>query len=81
MAQVPFGSYPSPTQGYWRRDDDCYFEYHKATRLRAGFETWLSDWVFNVSDHAAFLDRVGRDRVARLKPQRNLIAAPVRFSY
>ncbi len=81
VAQVPFGSYPSPTQGYWRRDDDCYFEYHKATRLRAGFETWLSDWVFNVSDHAAFLDRVGRDRVARLKPQRNLIAAPVRFSY
>src|ERR1044071_313322 len=81
VAQVPFGSYPSPTQGYWRRDDDCYFEYNKATRLRAGFETWLSDWVFNVSDHAAFLDRVGRDRVARLKPQRNLIAAPVRFSY
>jgi glutaconate CoA-transferase subunit A len=81
VAHVPFGSYPSPTQGYSRRDDDCYFEYHKATRARAGFETWLSNWVLDVPDHAAFLDRVGRDRVGKLKPRRNLMAAPVSFSY
>jgi len=81
VAHVPFGSYPSPTQGYSRRDDDCYFEYHKATRSRAGFETWLHEWILNVADHSSFLDRVGRDRVDRLKPQRNLIAAPVSFSY
>jgi len=81
VARVPFGSYPSPTQGYSRRDDDCYFDYHKATRSRAGFEAWLQDWVFNVPDHAAFLDRVGRDRVEKLKPQRKLFAAPVSFSY
>lgn len=81
VAHVPFGSYPSPTQGYSRRDDDCYFEYHKATRSRTGFETWLQDWVLDVSDHPAFLERVGRNRVEKLKPQRDLFAAPVSYSY
>ena len=81
VAHVPFGSYPSPTQGYSRRDDACYFEYHKATRSRVGFEAWLRDWVLNMPDHAAFLDRVGRDRVEKLKPQRKLVAEPVSFSY
>jgi len=81
VVHVPLGSYPSPTQGYSRRDDDCYFDYHKATRSRAGFEAWLQDWVFNVPDHAAFLARVERDRVEKLKPQRDLFTAPVSFSY
>jgi glutaconate CoA-transferase subunit A len=81
VAHMPFGSYPSPTQGYSRRDDDCYFEYHKATRSRAGFEKWLQDWVVDVSDHPAFLERVGRNRVEQLKPQRDLFAAPVSYSY
>lgn len=81
VAHVPFGSYPSPTQGYARRDDDCYFDYHKATRSRTGFEAWLQDWVLNVPDQASFLDRLGRERVDKLKPERNLVAAPVSFSY
>src|ERR1041385_7738570 len=38
VVHEPFGSYPSPTQGYARRDDDFFFEYHKATRSREGFE-------------------------------------------
>ncbi len=81
VACVPFGSYPSPAQGYARRDDDCYFEYHQATRGRAGFEQWLREWVLDVPDHAAFLERVGRERVEKLKPQRKLVVEPVSFSY
>jgi len=32
VVHEPFGSHPSPTQGYARCDDAFYFEYHKATR-------------------------------------------------
>ena len=81
VVHVPFGSYPSPTQGYARRDDDCYFEYHKATRSRAGFETWLREWVLNVPDHLSFLERVGGNRMEKIKPRRALVAEPVSFSY
>ena len=30
VVHQPFGSHPSPTQGYTRRDDNFYFEYHEA---------------------------------------------------
>lgn len=29
VVHAPFGSHPSPAQGYARRDDDFYFDYHK----------------------------------------------------
>jgi glutaconate CoA-transferase subunit A len=76
-----FGSHPSPAQGYTRRDDSFYFEYHKETRSHDGFEKWLQTWVFSVADHGEFLDRLGGDRLKQLVPQENLLAAPVNFSY
>ena len=77
----PFGSHPSPTQGYTRRDDNFYFEYHKATRSREGFEQWLQKWVLGVKDHREFLDLLGKERVEQLKPQENLLAPAVNFNY
>jgi glutaconate CoA-transferase subunit A len=81
VVHEPFGSHPSPTQGYARRDDNFYFEYHKATRSRDGFEQWLQKWVLAVEDHREFLDLLGKERVEKLKPQGNLLAPAVNFDY
>ena len=77
----PLGAYPSPTQGYSRRDDEFYFEYHQATRTRAGFERWLRDWVLDLANHEAFLDRLGNARTEILRPKSNALAAPASFNY
>jgi glutaconate CoA-transferase, subunit A len=81
VVHQPFGSHPSPTQGYTRRDDNFYFEYHKATRSREGFEQWLQKWVLGVKDHREFLDLLGKERVEKLKPQGNLLSPAVNFDY
>jgi glutaconate CoA-transferase, subunit A len=81
VVHEPLGSHPSPTQGYSRRDDNFYFEYHKATRSREGFDEWLQKWVLSVKDHREFLDLLGADRVASLRPQGNLFAPAVSFNY
>jgi glutaconate CoA-transferase, subunit A len=81
VVHEPLGSHPSPTQGYSRRDDNFYFEYHKATRSREGFEQWLEKWVLNVKDHREFLELLGKERVEQLKPQGNLFAPAVSFNY
>jgi glutaconate CoA-transferase, subunit A len=81
VVHEPLGSFPSPAQGYARRDDDFYFEYHKASRTPDGFEQWLKHWVLGVEDHREFLKLLGKDRVERLKPQGNLLAPAVSFSY
>jgi glutaconate CoA-transferase, subunit A len=81
VVHEPFGSHPSPTQGYTRRDDNFFFEYHKATRSREGFEKWLQKWVLEVKDHREFLELLGADRVQSLRPQGNLFAPAVSFNY
>jgi glutaconate CoA-transferase subunit A len=81
VVHQPFASLPSPTQGYARRDDDFYFEYHRTTRTREGFERWLQEWVLGVKDHADFLQRLSRARVDRLRPQESLFAPAVNFGY
>ena len=81
VVHEPFGSFPSPTQGYVRRDDDFYFEYHKATRTRDGFEQWLKKWVFGVEDHRDFLNLLGKERVKNLKAEGGLFAPAVSFNY
>ena len=81
VVHEPFGSHPSPTQGYTRRDDDFYFEYHKETRSREGFEQWLQKWVLDVKDHRGFLELLGKERMERLRPQGNLFAPAVSFNY
>jgi glutaconate CoA-transferase subunit A len=81
VVHLPCGSHPSPTQGYLRRDDDFYFDYHRATRTREGFEEWLKKYVYGVADHAAFLALLGSARLEKLRPAGNLFAAPVSFNY
>ena len=81
VVHEPFGAHPAPTQGYSRRDDDFYFEYHKGTRSREGFERWLEKYVLAVEDHAAFLRLLGRERIEKLKPQGSLFAPAVSFNY
>jgi glutaconate CoA-transferase, subunit A len=81
VVHQPFGSHPSPTQGYARRDDNFYFEYHKATRSREGFEQWLQTWVSGVKDHSEFLGLLGKERVEKLKPEGKLYSSAVSFNY
>jgi glutaconate CoA-transferase subunit A len=81
VVHEPLGSHPSATQGYSKRDDGFYFEYHKATRTVEGFQQWLRTWVLAVKDHREFLSLLGQSRVDRLKPEGNLFAPAVSFNY
>ena len=80
VVHLPFGSHPSPTQGYARRDDQFYFDYHKQSRSRDGFLNWLGTWVYEVKDHKGYLHHLGTERVERLKPARELLSPSVNFS-
>lgn len=81
VVHAPHGSFPSPCQGYALRDDAFYFDYHRASRDRDGFEKWLRRWVLEVADHREFLARLPRERLAALKPARPLFAPAANFGY
>jgi len=81
VVHEPFGSHPSPTQGFVRRDDDFYFAYHKNSRSQQDFERWLKKWVLDVTDHQVFLNLLGKDRIDKLRPSRTLFSPAVSFNY
>ena len=81
VVHLPFGSHPSPTQGYARRDDLFYFDYHKQSRSRDEFLNWLDTWVYGVKDHKGYLDKLGHERVERLRPHGDLFSPRVNFNF
>jgi glutaconate CoA-transferase subunit A len=72
----PGGTHPAPLQGHWRRDHATYREYHDRTRTSEGFQEWSREWVQDVPDRAAYLERIDRDA---LRIRRHLFSAPVDY--
>ncbi len=80
VVQVPGGAHPSPVQGHYGRDHEAYAEYHRQTRERAGFETWLQEWVLDLPDRDTYLSKLGEERWEALKPREQRLAAPVDYA-
>ncbi|HEX6262651.1 MAG TPA: CoA-transferase [Actinomycetota bacterium] len=59
IVHEPGACHPSPVQGCYRRDHAAFAEYHEATRDEEGFEAWLREWILEVPDRAAYLERLG----------------------
>src|SRR5262250_2701228 len=41
VVACPYGAHPSPVQGYYKRDDAFFQQYHAETRTQEGFNAWL----------------------------------------
>jgi glutaconate CoA-transferase subunit A len=64
----PFGAHPSYVQGAYDRDNRFYLDWDAITRDEASLQAWLREWVYDLPDRAAYLERLGPARVAGLRP-------------
>ncbi len=70
VVHEPGGCHPAPLQGWWRRDHQAHAEYARRSRTADGFIGWLREWVLDLSDRAAYLEKAQVDglRVRRHAP-------------
>jgi glutaconate CoA-transferase subunit A len=61
VVHEPFGAYPSPVQGGYRRGHEFFHRYHEESRTEEGTRAWLDRWVYGVADWKGFLERLGPD--------------------
>ncbi len=61
VVHEPFGAYPSPVQGCYRRAHEFYQRYHEESRTEEGTRAWLDRWIHGVKDWPGFLDLLGPD--------------------
>ncbi|MBN1122006.1 MAG: CoA transferase subunit A [Anaerolineae bacterium] len=68
VVHEPFGCHPSYVQGYYDRDNAFYLAWDGISRDQQKTEDWLQEWVFDVKDRSAYLEKLGKDVLSRLDP-------------
>ena len=81
VVHEPWGAHPSPVQGCYDRDHSYYGEYHRRTRTLEGFQQWLDEWVLQVPTRAAYVAKLGEERLRGLGVKEHRYAAPVDYGY
>jgi len=67
VIEVPFGSHPVTTTGYYWMDQPFRGAMVEASKSRAGIEAWMEEWIFSVKDFHAYKEKVGVERLAKLQ--------------
>jgi glutaconate CoA-transferase subunit A len=81
VVECPRGAHPSPVQGYYKRDDAFFRQYHEQTKSKADSDAWLARWVYGLADRVAYLSQLGASRVGELVVKNHAYAAPTDFGY
>ncbi len=81
VVKCPFGAHPSPVQGYYRRDDDFFAEYHRQTKTREATDSWLGHFVYGVQDRSEYVQLLGEELRHELGVKAHAHAAPADFGY
>src|SRR3954462_1487425 len=78
---VPPGAQPSPVQGYYKRDDSFFRQYHEESKTADAFESWAKRWVYDVRNIAEYAKLLGEERVASLGVKQHAYAAQTDYGY
>jgi glutaconate CoA-transferase, subunit A len=81
VVECAYGAHPSPVQGYYKRDDAFFRQYHEHTKTKADSDAWLDRWVHNVADRHAYMNQVGACRTQELGVKQHAYAAQADFGY
>jgi glutaconate CoA-transferase subunit A len=81
VVECPRGAHPSPVQGYYKRDDAFFRQYHDQTKTKADSDAWLNRWVYNTADRRAYINQLGACRVEELGVKQHAYAAQADFGY
>jgi len=77
----PYGAHPSPVQGFYKRDDAFFRQYHEQTKTKADSDAWLDRWVYSTADRRAYMNQLGACRVKELGVKQHAYAAQADFGY
>jgi acyl CoA:acetate/3-ketoacid CoA transferase alpha subunit/acyl CoA:acetate/3-ketoacid CoA transferase beta subunit len=68
MGCHPYGMYGPPGLGIGYVEDYAFFrEAQKASRKPETFEAWAKEWIFDIADQDAYLEKLGVERLRALQ--------------
>jgi glutaconate CoA-transferase subunit A len=67
VVHAPYGSWPGEMAGMYERDEAHYRSFIDQTQKREGADAYLKEWVYDLPNHRALLDKIGGARLAALR--------------
>ena len=68
VVHEPWGAHPSYAQGHYDRDNAFYLEWDAISRDPERLDAWLGEWVHGLSGRAEYVEKLGPERLAGLRP-------------
>jgi len=75
----PWGAHPSYVQGVYDRDNHFYRDWDAISREAATTQAWLDEWVYGVAGRAEYVEKLGAERLASLKPSGSAPSGSVEY--
>ncbi len=67
VVEIPFCSHPLPVSGYYWMDVPFRREMSAASKTREGIEAWMDEWIFKIKDHRSRVEKIGSERLKKLR--------------
>lgn len=81
VVECRWGAHPSPVQGYYKRDDAYFRQYHEQTRTPADFANWAERWIHSRQDRVDYMNLLSACRAESLEVKKHAYAAQTDFGY
>ena len=78
VVHEPWAAHPSYTQGYYDRDNEFYVAWDEMTKEHESTMKYLQEWVYGVEDRAAYVKKLGKEKLEKLRPK-PLLSVPVNY--
>lgn len=69
VVHAPYGAHPSQCFGYYDYDGMFFRDYDKVSKDDDLFQEFLKEYIYDLEDHYAYLDKIGAARLLKLRVQ------------
>lgn len=67
VVELPYAAHPTGSQYFYDVDADFIKAFYQASKKQDAFDKWAEEWIFGVSSHEEYLDKLGINRLTKLK--------------
>lgn len=67
IVEVPYGGHPTPVQGMYDMDFEFFNKMVESTKKKEAYDKWLNEWIKDIPDHDAYLEKLGAKKILSLR--------------
>ncbi|MFK4785377.1 glutaconate CoA-transferase subunit A [Fusobacterium sp. MFO224] len=66
VVHLPYGAHPTQCYGYYDYDNNFLKLYDRVSKTQEDFDAFIQEWVYDVPNHEAYINKLGASRLVDL---------------